>query len=210
MKTCIVSVVYYEPQWLRTVRAIEATGLPVFLTDRNGVGNLAKALNQGFSRVPPEFDLVWFLTNPVFDPAIARDLIEEMENPWAAVSPAFASDHKHIQPNGGQKTLEVPFVEFTGPIVRRDVFSEFPLDETMPYAGHDLDWGLRVRQAGHRIGVKHATVFNHAYVRHMDRGNAITKDRQHRRKLAVSATGQRMTEKWGPNWRDELQYQGAI
>lgn len=213
-KTVIVSIIYEEPEWKRTDRAIRQCGAPVVRVDRKGVGSLAHAYNTGFKAAKQfyKFDYIWFVSNPIFQPGILIDLEEAMDTTkFAAIHPFFNSDHKHMRSDGTGKIRPVPFIEFTAPIVRRTIFEKFKLDEKMPYWGHDLDWGYRVNQAGHKIAVHNGVGVRHEYIRHSAKRkqHPITKERHERRIATNAETLTRIQELYGRGntWRQKLGYE---
>jgi GT2 family glycosyltransferase len=200
-EVCIISVIYEEPEWEETERLVLNAGAPVFFVDREGVGSLAKAINAGFSAFGKDYKYCWFVTNITFGPTCFPNLIKEMKNGWAALTPAFKSDHKLCRPGEGVRT--VPFVEFTAPIVRSDVLLNFPLDEQMPYWGHDFDWGYRVRQAGHKLGCLATEIIDHVYIRN-SKDHPVTKARLRQRKRYNMSTGLALKRKYGKDYKKVL------
>ena len=205
----IVAVKYDEPDWIITNRCISQSRFPVHYVDRKGVGSLAEALNRGFNYIlsmKNEIDLVWFVTNVTFNPDLPTKLITQMaQTGYAAITPAFRSDHPFIRPvRGCSSTLECPMIEFTAPIVRVSVFKQFPLDENMPYWGHDLDWSHRVRQAHFKLGVYHGGVLGHEYIRNNRRRHPITMKRAALRVSTNVSTRVALEKKYGPNWREVI------
>lgn len=208
-KCAVVSVIYRELEWADTEKCLlnYCNPYPVFFVDRRGVGSLAKAINGGFSAWANGSEYIWFVTNILFSPECLQKLIDQMDkNPkMAAITPSFESDHSFCRPiDGCKETKEVPFVEFTAPIVRASVFREFPLDEDMPYWGHDLDWGHRVRKAGHTLGVYHGEQLGHVYIRNTNNNQRITARRFELRKKSNSATRQALMRKYGGMWKQIL------
>ena len=202
----IVAVKYEEPDWVITNRCLDQTRFPVHYVDRKGVGSLAEALNRGFNYVISAnegIDLVWFVTNVTFNPDLPTKLVDQMTHTgFAAITPAFRSDHQFIRPvQGSSLTLECPMIEFTAPIVRVSVFKQFLLDENMPYWGHDLDWSYRVKQAGHKLGVFHGGVLGHEYIRNNRRKHPVTVRRAAIRVSTNGSTQAALEKKYGPNWR---------
>lgn len=208
MKTAILSVIYQEPDWHQTVDCIanHAPGYPVFFVDRKGTGSLAEAFNRGFKENNLiVYDLVWFLTNVRFGPRTLQRLEDHMwKTPYAAIHPAFESDHHHLRPKQVDEVFEVAFVEFTAPLVRSSIFANNPLDERMPYAGHDLDWGYRVRYAGHLIGVYHGVTVEHTYIRHNKRKHPVTALRANLRAATEEPTKQLLAQIYGENRQQKL------
>jgi GT2 family glycosyltransferase len=211
-KTAILSVVYYEPEWIQTCTdlANNAQGYPVFFVDRKGTGSLAHAFNSGFKTYQLwEFDYVWMLTNIRFGPNCLEPLEQalEMRPPIAAISPTFDSDHAHHRPKRGSDTndiivRDVPFVEFTCPLVRSSVFKHDWLDENMPYSGHDLDWGHRMRMVGLKLGVHPGVKIEHKYIRHSKSRHPATIERARLRAAAEEPTKRALAAKYGPDWFD--------
>jgi hypothetical protein len=210
----IVSVIYQEPEWINTQICIEQCGVPIEYVDRRGVGSLAKALNDGFKKINKKhrLDYVWFVTNPCFDSTVLPKLIVAMdETGYDAIHPSFDSDHKHLQPDGSGEIRPVTFVEFTCPIVRVETFQRLPLDELMPYWGHDIDWGYRVRRDGGTVAVHHGTYVKHEYIRNRvkTRPHRATLVRRAKRKRTNSQTYRRLEQLYGKTtWRDIVGYYG--
>lgn len=211
-KLTIVSIVYVEPEWQETKKCIEATGLPVVYVDRDpiGVGSLAEAINRGFKNAP-ESEFIWFVTNVTFKKELAEDLLLQMEVcKYAAIHPSFDSDHPHIRQReltvNLAPTLTVPFIEFTAPIVRADIFSKIQLDEKMPYVGHDMAWSYDVRQLGYEVGVYHDYKLGHTYIRHKKTYHPATQRRKQLRSRAVNQTIQRLTERYGKDYKSKIKY----
>jgi 3-deoxy-D-manno-octulosonate 8-phosphate phosphatase (KDO 8-P phosphatase) len=145
-----------------------------------------------------KYDHVWFVTNVTFDPDLPLKLAESIGS-HAAIHPKFKSDHKHMTEGEGVK--EVPFVEFTAPLVRADVFKDLPLDENLPYWAHDLDWGYRVWSAGYSIAVNYDLEVGHTYIRH-SKMHPVTKERLRQRRAADQPTREALVKKYGAEWRD--------
>lgn len=212
MSVCIVAVEYEEPEYTETRAAIENTGQDVVWVDRDGIGSLARAYNEGFREAQRRgAGMVWFLSNITFGPDVLPRLVGSLaENPeYAAIQPPYDSDHAFLRPNGSGKVESVPYVEFTCPLVRANVFARFPLDERMPYWGHDLDWGFRVRQAGWKVGVDQGCEsIGHTYIRHVQNPLPVTKKRHALRHASNRATRKALIRKYGNNWAQVLGYDG--
>lgn len=207
-KTLIISLVYHEPEWQETRRLLEGCGYPVVYIDRQGVGSMAKAYNDAFKQHAAGYEFVWFVSNITFDPKIIRTLEHAMKvTNYAAISPAFKSDHEHMrQDKSTSQVKEVHFVEFTCPIVRTEIFRVLMLDEEMPYVGHDMAWGADVRERGYKIGVHHGVTVNHTYIRHNKGRHPATIQRLKNRRAADDRTVARLTEKYGPDYKEKIRY----
>lgn len=202
----IVSIIYEEPEWQETKRCIEATGLPVVYVDRKGTGSLAKAINEGFKQACRfyEFSYVWFVTNITFDPIVPKVLIEDLDmNGRAAVHPSLDSDHIFAQKFYAKEVKDVPFVEFTAPMVIANVFKKYPLNEAMPYWGHDIDWCARLRADGHTVAVDYDISINHVYIRNSKTHQATLNRRQLRAK-SDNATRKELERIYGADWRKKI------
>lgn len=213
---CILSVIYYEPQWLDTIKCVGDCRIPVHLVDRSGYLGLADAINRGMkdNDIAAQYDYVWIVTNPIWKPGLHNVLMEPFlaDERWAAVSPAFNSDHAHMQKASGSECREVPFVEFTCPVVKADLLAQTPLDEEMPYVGHDLDWCAIMRKEGWKVGVYDKALVSHSYVRKMEKQfpHPMTEIRSRKRNESVQSTVARLESKWGKDWRSILHYHGAM
>jgi len=208
-KCNVVSVIYKELEWADTERCLDSCCYPVHFVDRRGVGSLAKALNGGFKAWANGAEYVWFVTNVLFSPECLQKLIEQMDNNplMAAITPAFASDHVFCRPiDGCVETKSVNFIEFTAPIVRASVFREHLLDEDMPYWGHDLDWGYRVRKHGWQLGVYHGEQLGHIYIRNTQNNQRVTARRYELRRKTNGETRKALIRKYGHNWKQVLGY----
>lgn len=203
-KCTIIAIVYHEPDYAETRKCIEATGLPVHWVERNpkGVGSLAEAINRGV-REAPESEYFWIVTNVTFNPALVEDLIYQMDimPDYAAIHPAFKSDHEFMRKKDMQDLAPTPFVEFTAPMVRYVPIVTFPLDERMPYWGFDFDWCHTVKTAGYQVGVFHDMELGHSYIRFKGGGNSYTKVRLRKRKLTDESTRRALHNKYGEFWK---------
>lgn len=209
MKALIIALKYLEPHYESTLKCLEAYHSDYIFCDRQGVGNMAKAYNDGFKAAMADPHLskaeyIWFISNITFRHGTLGALVKAMdESGYAAICPVYQSDHAHLQPRSfhyGQETEEIPFVEFTCPIVRTSVFKEFMLDEQLPYYYHDLDWSYRVKQEGFKLGVHKGVEVGHVYLRNNE-NHPISIERARLRRAAVPAMKAHMEKKYGPNWQ---------
>ena len=208
-KVAIVSIIYKEPEWAETERCLDKCNVPIFFVDRHGVGSLAKAINSGLRQWGKGFEYIWFVTNVTFKETCLSSLLKAIEEyGLAGLTPCFSSDHSFCQPMAGITGVNpnVPFIEFTAPIIRTKVLEDYPLDENMPYWGHDLDWGYRVRAAGWKIGVLYDEELGHVYIRNSGLTHHITVRRMEKRKATNAKTRAALVGKYGGQWRKKLQW----
>lgn len=213
-RVVVVAVVYTEPEYAETVRCLDDTGLEVVWIGRGGIGSLAAAINKGVTEARVRYAhrwgerLLWVVTNVTFPPELpgrlARLLMLDPE--IAILHPAFLEcDHEHGRPDGSGVVRLVPFVEFTCPMVRAEVLERFPLDEDMPYFGHDLDFGYRVREEGWAVAVDDgAPAIGHTYIRKVEKPHPVTVKRRALRKGWEKSTEGALRAKYGPQWREVL------
>lgn len=217
-KVLIVALEYLEDDWQQTKACIEATGLPVVYVSRDGVGNMARAFNN--IAIPKNViytetrcgvfvnDVyLWFVTNIVFDKDLPNKLAKAMdETGFAAIHPAMkTSDHIHQWPDGSGEVKEVPFVEWTAPMVRADVFLNNPLDEMLQYFYFDLDWSYRVKQQGYKVGVHHGAEINHTYLRNK-KPHPISEIRKQLRNYWTPISQAHMESKYGKGWEQLMNW----
>lgn len=213
MKVIIIAIRYLEPSWNETLKCIQESGLPYVIIDRldQGTGSLAEAINRGVRSIGG-FDWAWIVTNITFDPVKGKQFcysamdIGDFKG-YAAVHPEFASDHPFLQIGSDKGVVEVPYVEFTAAMVRLDIMKQFPLDESMKYWGHDLDWGHVIRNKGMKVACSHAFSVDHIYIRY-SKPHPITAKRHMMRKATDNHTRASLTRKYGPNWKKLLHYDG--
>jgi 3-deoxy-D-manno-octulosonate 8-phosphate phosphatase (KDO 8-P phosphatase) len=204
----ILAIEYLEPSYEQTKKCIEATGLPVIYVRRNpiGVGSLSEAINRGMKEVKTKF--AWIVTNITFEKSVPEKLLNHIQDAFV-IHPSFKSDHGFMNHGKGQR--QVPFVEFTAPLVRVSDWGE--LDESMPYWGMDIDYGLRMFVEGKKILVDFETKIDHVYIRNSDR-HPITLKRLRLRRMKDAETNRILIKKWGENWREKAAFKttdvGAI
>ena len=202
---------YNETGWTeKTVACLIAAGFEesdIVYADREGVGNMSKALNNAFqgNLMNDQKPFIWFLTNVTFSEQMPVSLLELIlsDEDIAAVHPAFDSDHPHIR-NAYGISRDVPFVEWTAPLVRRNVFNSFHLDCEMPYWGMDLDWSYAVKMGGKILAIDGRHRLGHTYLRLADKKEDITIERERIRKTFDASTEQRLIEKYGKDWMVKL------
>lgn len=206
MKILIVALEYLEPEWEQTLADIQATGLPYEIVSRDGVGNMSRAFNSILADPTWNADYLWFVTNIRFDADVPFKLAKTLEKTgWAGIHPAMpTSDHRShwLHPVGVEK--ETPFIEFTAPMVRADVFSDNPLDEMLPYFYMDLDWAYRVREQKLKVGVDHSCQIRHIYLRNAENNHPISRIRTQLRAYWTPISQKHMEQKWGKGWENKL------
>lgn len=203
----IVAIKYLEPYWKETEDLLNILEYSIVLVDRAGTGSMARAYNQGFRELMKQgsFQYVWFVSNVTFPLNAVNKLLEQMDKTgFAAIHGSFKSGHPFCCPLHIEETRECPFIEFTAPIVRADVFEKIQLDEEMPYWGHDLDWGHRVRQLGWKIGVYHGFEFGHTYIQDNKNNHPVTKQRALLRRNTDGPTVRALQKKYGKDWRKKV------
>lgn len=201
----IVAIIYQEEYWKETELLLAQTNDPVYLVDRKGVGSMSEAYNTGFKEAmkDQEYEWIWFVSNVTFKPKDWQNIknLAKTLTGYAAINPVYNSDHPHLRPGHSEFAVyDIPFVEFTAPLVRASVFKENPLDEMLPYWGQDLDWSHRVKQNGWKLAACSEMVLGHSYIRESE-PNKITEQRKKLRFQTDAGTHKRLIEKYGQDWR---------
>ena len=206
MKILIVALEYLEPEWEQTLADIQATGLPFEVVSRDGVGNMSRAYNSILMDPTWDVDYLWFVSNIRFDADVPLKLAQTLEKTgWAGIHPAMStSDHRTHHKNPIGVECETPFIEFTAPMIRADVFSDNPLDEMLPYYYMDLDWAYRVREQGLKVGVQHGCEIGHTYLRNFDDEHQISRIRKQLRSYWTPISQNHMRQKWGKDWQIKM------
>jgi len=210
MKLNIVAVRYLEPEYKETLKCLSKLDIPIIFVDRKGVGSLAEAYNRGFEKVNSEF--VWFISNITFKPNVIFDLLSNIRKPnvtlddlsniknYAGIHPKFPSHHKFIKYGNGIQ--ECNFIEFTAPLIRSEVFKEIKLDESMPYWGHDIAFGIECEKRGYKLAIDHTTEVGHVYIWDSKK-NPITEERKRLRTETDLSTKNELNKKY-PGWEKYL------
>lgn len=206
MKTCIIALEYLEPEYQATLDCLKKVKLkyPVFTADRKGYLGIPKAFNDAFKKIQG-YDYVWFITNITFAP----DAVEKLEasiGDYAAICPVYDSDHPHLRPKQHGGIEEIPFVEFTCPFVRADVFKNQLLDENLPYYYHDLVWSFHVKQKGNRLAVNNDIEVGHVYLRNSRSMHPISIKRKKLRQQTTPGCQRYMKTKYGKDWTRLMQW----
>lgn len=211
----IISLIYEEPEWQQTKACVEATGLPVFYANRDGVGNMSRAFNEAYDKhVKGKFKYVWLVTNIIFDKDVPMKLKDGLDqfDLMGAIHPAMkGSDHIHQQPNGTMCTLKVPFIELTAPMFLCSVFERFMLCEETPYWYMDLIISYQIQSILHLIvGVDHHCEVKHVYLRNNHSDHPITVIRKRLRDYKKQSSIDYLVKTYGPNWKEILWHKTAI
>jgi 3-deoxy-D-manno-octulosonate 8-phosphate phosphatase (KDO 8-P phosphatase) len=198
----IIAIEYLEPYFEQTRECIKATGLPVYYIARNpkGVGSLAEAINRGVAEHKDKYDLLWIVTNITFNPDVPKILASHIGDA-AIIHPSFKSDHGFMF--GGHGVKKVPFVEFTAPMIRTNKWAA--LDESMPYWGHDVDHGLRVKSCL----VDYGCSVDHVYIRNAQ-PHPVTQRRLAIRRSYDMSTKKHLLAKHGANWKEKAAFKSSI
>ncbi len=196
---------------------MQGSPYPIIYADRDGVGNMSRALNEAFNKIKfIEFGskcgvdritlckYVWFITNVTFNPDVPEKLMQVLDSDpnIAAVHPAMASsDHRHLWPG---ETRDVPFIEFTAPMFRASDFARFMLDENTPYYYMDLIISHQLKQEGKRLVCVGDAAVYHTYLRNERKQHPITNIRGQLRDYHTPLSKRYMEEKYGAEWQIKL------
>lgn len=131
---------YFSGGWNRTMRIV------------------ADALHQT--------EWVWMLNSDVTGVSISmlEDLCDDgLETAEAlAISPAFNSPHRHMQPQSNRRLRRVSWIDWTAPLVHVRRFIEAGMfDEQFAGYGADLDLAWRAKQLDHAFYVDDRLTFTH-------------------------------------------------
>jgi hypothetical protein len=209
-KICIISLKYLEPYWESTKNNIEKTGLPVIYVDREGIGSMSKAFNSAIPLLKEKFgdnqpDYLFFVTNINFNLETVNSLIDRMDKSgFGGIHPTHNSHHNTHHKDGSNSLKETPFIEWTAPIIRTDLFLNLPLDEDFKYWYFDLVWSYQAKKMGYKIGVDHNTSVGHTYLLDNQNEHTISKLRNQLRWYWDPIEQSELVKKYGANWRNLL------
>jgi len=198
---------YQEKGWTeKTVHCLTNAGFAfsqIVWADRDGVGNMSRAFNEALKKRERLEKYTWFLTNVEFPPEMPLSLLSCFDDETAAVHPGFDSEHPHIKTAFGVAP-DVPFIEWTAPMVRTDLFCEMRgLDEQMPYWGMDLSFSKKCRDAGYMLKIDGRYRLKHNYLR-TNAPEKISLIRRELRSLYDKSTEERLIQVHGENYLAEI------
>jgi GT2 family glycosyltransferase len=154
------------------------------------------------------FDWVWHLTNVEFENGTLDKMMTLVGDNVAAVHSVFKSDHPHLNVGSpeGANGDEIPFVEWTAPLVSLKAWSDVgELDSELGYWGMDLDWSARAIRYGYVLRVCKDAPLGHEYLRKKDRAeHPITTERRNARDRSNRKTEDRLIDLWGKNWMSDI------
>ena len=203
-RLAIISLKYLEPYYENTLKCLQEIPYPILFADRDGVGNMSRAFNEVFERMPFNVEYVWFLTNVTFSPDVPEKLMQVLDSDpnIAAVHPAMAtSDHRHLWPG---ETRDVPFIEFAAPMFRAADFARFMLDENTPYYYMDLIISHQLKQEGKRLVCVGDAEVQHTYLRNERKQHPITNIRKQLRDYHTPISKRYMEQTFGADWQTKL------
>ena len=211
-----IVLIYEEKGWTeKTVQCLINAGFQeeqIVYANRDGVGNMSRAFNsavgKSFSLFQDKIDdlnfilgkkFIWFLTNVEFPPEMPLSLLSAFDSETAIVHPAFDSEHPHLTQAFGV-VPDVPFIEWTAPMVRTSVFQELGgLDERLPYWGMDLHFSHQCRERGYCLKVDGRYRLKHNYLR-VHSPEKISQIRKELRYLYDKPTEERLIEIYGEDY----------
>jgi GT2 family glycosyltransferase len=207
----IIALEYLEPEFTHTKQCLEKFNVPIIWAKRDGVGNMSRAFNEAFLyklKGNPSFSILprytWFTTNIICNEFLLPELVKGMESTgFAAIHPSFKSVHRRIIPDGSGIVKEVPFIEFTAPIFRTEVFEKYYLDEDLWYWWMDVDISYKMKRDGYKLGVHHGASLTHSYLAE-DKHNEISKIRYQMRTMMNREGEHKMKTIYGPDWKAKL------
>ena len=207
----IIALEYLEPDFLETIQCLEKFNVPIIWAKRDGIGNMSRAFNEAFRyklKDDPSYNVypryVWFTTNILCNETLLHDLVKGIESSgYAAIHPAFGSAHRHIVQDGSGIVKQAPFIEFTAPLFRTEVFEKYYLDEDLWYWYMDLDISYRMRCDGYKMGIHHGAALTHRYLTE-DNLHEISKLRYQLRTIMNSSAEQKLEAQYGRSWKAKL------
>jgi hypothetical protein len=208
-RTAIILLKYYERYFQNTLNCIKNTQLPVFIAERDGVGNMSRAFNTAFRLNQKElnkYEYIWFVTNIEFLPDVPIKLEKALDTflEIGAIHPEFRSDHPHLLRDGSEEVKLIPFIEFTAPFFRREVFSRYMLDEDHWYYYMDLIISKQMKLDGIKMACHHGAKIFHTYLRNNSSKESVTLLREKLRDWREKEEREILARKFGKDWEKYL------
>jgi len=168
--------------------------------------HFTESFNRAIQEVPENqsfYDYVMICNNDINLTAKDLEALEIIINGKRGIfSPVVNSPHSGVMSRNGDHLLrQVPWVEFVCPIIHRDVIEVIGLlDEGMPRGwGIELDYCHRAKNAGFNTYlVQDITIHHYGHKSQADHG-----EYSHYANIEMN---DRLTEKYGNNWQEVLNY----
>jgi GT2 family glycosyltransferase len=181
-------------------KEMERRGVTLLRSDENRY--IAGGFNWGIKQLAPEnrFEYYWLVTNDVRLPnrQTLDRLVGDLDyyNKCGVIQSSMPSDHSFLRARVG-KAVEVPFCEWTAPLVRYAALVEvgYP-DERLRLVGMDVDWCATARAQGWSSMVDRSVRMNHLYKGTINERLELM-PAYHARMAEMAAV---MQEKWGNEW----------
>ena len=168
--------------------------------------HFTESFNRAIQEVPESqgfYNYLMICNNDISLTATDLEALEIILNGERGIfSPVVNSPHAGVMSKKGDKVFrQVPWVEFVCPIIHRDVIEAIGLlDEGMPRGwGIELDYCYRAKKAGFNTYLVQDIAIHHY-------GHKSQADHGEYSHYANIEMNDRLTEKYGANWQEVLNY----
>lgn len=166
-----------------------------------------KGWNRAIETLWDEFDVFWLMNSDI---QVSRSNLYRIETLAARpdllfFTPSFNCWMKHCQPNRNKKIETTTILEFTAPIIRKEVFERIGLFDPIFAMGYgvEFDFCYRAKQAGIPMHVDHRSSFYHMGQQTISKHGGILDYSKHANYELKSG----LLQKYGPNY-ESLVFEG--
>ena len=175
-----------------------------FKTNLGFTANWNRAIKTIMKNDAGYYDAFWLMNSDI---EIGRQSITRIESlmdehPYSMVTPSYNCWMKACKNNGSPGIRQVKCIEFTAPVIRRDVFLTIGFfDESFERGyGVEFDWSLRMKAAGLRQYCDDQSLFYHIGQQTINSVGTL-REYETLAKVELSAG---MSKLYGEHWRSKI------
>jgi hypothetical protein len=175
-----------------------------FESNKGFTANWNRAIKKIMKHDAGYYQAFWLMNSDIEIGLISIQRMEQLmqEHPYSMVTPSYNCWMKQCKNNGSPGIRQVKCIEFTAPVIRRDVFDSIGFfDERFSKGyGVEFDWSLRMQAAGLLQYCDDQSFFYHVGQRTIHLHSTLMEYES----LAKAELHEGMEFKYGPDWKARI------